>query len=360
LHGENIVKQRAFTLVELLVVIAIIGVLIGLLLPAINAAREAGRQAQCMNNCKQIGLAAISYQEAVGSFPFGVMLPKGEDPTSSYKWGANWVIQILPFTENPGLAKMFYNLKPVSDPANAALRATRIPTMLCPSDVNYNSKPYMPVNRNYEGANWARGNYAANGSIEQFWLWGNSNINFNGPRSTGWAIPWLRGVMGVNESSAMRQISDGAATTCLIGEIRAGVSPVDRRGVWAMGCAGASLMWGHGATDDHGPDNNSVLADDIIECDEITQSVGGQDSLLQMSMGCYGGGGNNQATARSMHPPGGAHICMCDGSVHFISDSINVSTTWSYTTGTRVASEFGIWEELMSPGDSLTIPGNAW
>jgi prepilin-type N-terminal cleavage/methylation domain-containing protein/prepilin-type processing-associated H-X9-DG protein len=353
-----VVKKTAFTLVELLVVIAIIGILIALLLPAINAAREAGRRAQCMNNCKQLGLAAINYQESLEKFPLGVMLPKGQDPASTYQWGANWVIQILPYTENPQLAKIFYPLKPLSDPANAVLRATRIPTMLCPSDALNNSKPYMPVVRSFEGANWARGNYAANGSLEQFELWGSSNINFVGPGSTGWAIPWLRGVMGVNESSAMRQITDGASHTCLLGEIRTGVAPMDRRGTWAMGCAGASLMWGHGATDDHGPNNNSELADDIIECDEIEQTIS-SDTLTQMFMGCYGGGGNNQATARSMHP-GGAHICMCDGAVVFISDSINVSTTWSYTTTTRVASEFGIWEQLMSAGDSLAIPNNTW
>jgi prepilin-type N-terminal cleavage/methylation domain-containing protein len=353
-------RKTAFTLVELLVVIAIIGILIALLLPAIQAAREAGRRAQCMNNCKQLGLACINYQESRGRFPFGVMLPRGADPSSTYQWGANWVVQILPFTEDPSLAKMFNNLKPISDPSNAALRATRMPVMLCPDDPNYNSKPYMPVNRSFEGSNWARGNYAANGSLEQFWLWGSSNINFNGPGSTGWAIPWLRGVMGVNESSAVKDISDGAANTCLIGEIRAGVAPMDRRGTWAMGCAGASILWGHGATDDHGPNNNSVLADDTIECDEVESAVGGQNNLVGMTMGCYGGGGNNQATVRSMHLAGGGHICMCDGSVHFISDSINVSTTWSYTTSTRVASEFGIWEQLMSAGDSMTIPNNTY
>ena len=351
-------KKNAFTLVELLVVIAIIGILIALLLPAIQAAREAARRAQCMNNIKQLGLACINYQESLGAFPVGVMLPKGQDPTNTYLWGANWVIQILPFTENPELAKIFNPLKPVSDPSNAALRATRIPTMLCPSDANYNSKPYMPIQRSYEGTNWARGNYAGNGSLEQFELWGNSTINFNGPRSTGWSIPWLRGVMGINESSPMRLITDGASHTCLLGEIRAGIAPVDRRGAWAMGCAGASLLWGHGATDDHGPNATAVLADDIIECDEIQQYVS-SDSLTQMYMGCFGGGGNNQQTARSMHP-GGAHICTCDGAVIFISDSINVSTTWSYTTTTRVASEFGIWEELMSAGDGLAIPANAW
>lgn len=83
--------RRAFTLVELLVVIAIIGILIALLLPAVQAAREAARRAQCSNGLKQIGLALHNYHDTNKCLPPATM--------TSGSHGASCFVRILPFME---------------------------------------------------------------------------------------------------------------------------------------------------------------------------------------------------------------------------------------------------------------------
>lgn len=63
--------RTGFTLIELLVVMAIIAVLAALLLPAVQSAREAARRSQCLNNVRQIGLAAQNYLSSNRSYPSG-------------------------------------------------------------------------------------------------------------------------------------------------------------------------------------------------------------------------------------------------------------------------------------------------
>lgn len=82
-------KRSAFTLVELLVVIAIIGILVGLLLPAVQAAREAARRMQCSNNVKQLSLSLHNFHDTFRGFPMG----------AEFEVGTAWSSLILPFME---------------------------------------------------------------------------------------------------------------------------------------------------------------------------------------------------------------------------------------------------------------------
>ena len=135
--------RGGFTLIELLVVIAIIAVLIGLLLPAVQAAREAARRAQCVNNLKQLGLAAHNYLSAMGAFPPGIVTTTagGSYQTPYATWTA-WSAQamLLPYLEQTPL----YNAANFSwaccfdgapsDAVNSTVYLTRIGPFLCPSD----------------------------------------------------------------------------------------------------------------------------------------------------------------------------------------------------------------------------------
>ena len=353
-------KRTAFTLVELLVVIAIIGILIGLLLPAINAAREAGRRAQCENNLKQLSFATLAYTEEHSAFPPACTW-LNNDPSNPAGGKDNWVIMILPHTEYNGLYKQINHLKPMSDLSNANARATLLPTMLCPSD-QYNRKPFngrSGQNTVSMGDNWARGNYAANGSLGV--LENNTGDYSSGGLGTpGWQDQRVRGIMGSGCSLTPAKVVDGLSHTILLAEIRAGVADYDARGVWAMSGACPSGIWGVGsfAGDDAGPNNPFFAADDMINCSQLRTAYGdttfyqtnGNGLAVQTNMPCSGVDMyNEQQTARSTHT-GGIYAAFADSSVHWISDFVQ-SSGGSVDNPT-------IWDRLIASGDGKLVTGD--
>ncbi|MDO4585341.1 MAG: DUF1559 domain-containing protein [Planctomycetia bacterium] len=108
-NGSTPAKSAGFTLVELLVVIAIIGMLVGLLLPAVQQAREAARLMQCANNMRQIALAMLNYESGQRTLP-PAYTESTEQTRETYKIPyatLNGLVFILPYIEQQAIYDQF-------------------------------------------------------------------------------------------------------------------------------------------------------------------------------------------------------------------------------------------------------------
>jgi len=346
-------RRTGFTLVELLVAIAIIAILIALILPAVQASRETARLKQCQNHLKQIGVALHSYDASHRVFPPAVVWsgPPGEPlgmgdlpvgPIDRVAMGlspdtepdrvyANWALMLLPHIEQGNLAKEYDYGLPVDDDANAEVRRMNLPLLKCPTDV-YNDVPYeRALLAGTEGHSYARGNYGFNFgpnngcfmfdmSCEEGFFTDSDDLENEAMRV------WGSGLGGVNLSFKFRDFPSGTSQMVAIDELRAGIDPLDPRGVWALGMAGSSITVRHGKFNlgGTGPINSlSSSSDDIISCAEL-EAIHSAQGLTDLGMPCQTNTipANHQATARSMHE-GGVNVLMLDGSVHFVNENVS-------------------------------------
>jgi prepilin-type N-terminal cleavage/methylation domain-containing protein/prepilin-type processing-associated H-X9-DG protein len=351
-------KRRGFTLIELLVVIAIIGVLIGLLLPAVQKVREAANRMKCTNNLKQIGLATMNYESTYSQFPPGAgalstvplnaaagtvpLVPAPAPPTYSALVAANGLgtqrpspqALILPFVEQANKYNQFDFTRDVnSDSVNTAAHDQDVPFYLCPSE-NSTAAFSNPL------GTYGRCNYQA-------------SIGWNPSPTSGLSDPTTGGVFFVEftntqwntmlnrpRAAHIGDITDGTSNTAMWSEIKRGVFAGSQLGNYSPGL----VPWDNvsvGSAAAMPPTGKCAVLPSAITSGTVFRYPGLEYCRAGFFVSYYSHlkGPNDQtidctdlnattAAARSWHP-GGVNVCFCDGSVHFIANTINLQT-WQW------------------------------
>ena len=283
--------KRGFTLIELLVVIAIIAILIALLLPAVQQAREAARRTSCKNNLKQLGLAMHNYHDVHLTLPI------------SFGWGGydvnnrgrSWMFQILPQIEQQNLQDDSVNGQPLSNGSNKAVAQTAVNAFLCPSDPGNNNgklngRANMPGGdyygiTNYKavaGSNWGWGSFQHSSPSGRYPNDKNGLDHGNGII--------CRGNAGEHAIvTKLKDIVDGTSHTYAIGE----AIPSE--------CTHTMWWWFNGSTG--------------------TCSI--PLNHYHRNLPTNPGDWPNNYSFSSWHT-GGGHFAMCDGTVQFVSENIDL------------------------------------
>ena len=311
--------RRGFTLVELLVVVSIIGILVGLLLPAVDAAREAGRRAQCANNLKQLALGCLAHEEVQTYLPTGGWTwwwAGDPDRGTDMRQPGGWDYTVLPYIGQQAMYDMGLG-QSIADKKTAFAQRGQmpIPTFYCPTrrrPQGYLSAGPLPgYPHSYSSANagdvilQARSDYAANaGTNENNCWWWEAPIkddpsfadvpNYLASIYQQYGFHSADGVVYLLSTVKMAMITDGASNTYLLGE--------------------KNLNPDHYTDGMEATDNNPLYAG--FDWDWERWASGGPLAMRP----------DWTITTRSAGALGRAEHGHCDGSVHWISYSIEPAT----------------------------------
>jgi prepilin-type N-terminal cleavage/methylation domain-containing protein/prepilin-type processing-associated H-X9-DG protein len=305
---------RGFTLIELLVVISIIAVLIALLLPAVQSAREAARRMQCINNLKQLGLAAHNYAQVNECFPSGTYFMFPQAPSCArWKQGPSFLISLLPFVEAiNGFNSYNANLHPYQS-ENSTVIGFGLSALWCPSDPDVAQPIVTTTPRNLLGS-------CSGVSGEQPFPWRLQHTSYGGnsgpipiaPIGPSGVDPnyqsqmsQAQGVINFGSTTAIRAITDGTSNTLLFGERNySKITPAADKGPWLLFFSGA---------------NSDSMCTSMFPINSWKKFT--FVSPTQNDWAVAGGGNASTAGAGSNHP-GGANFGFCDGSVRFLKETI--------------------------------------
>ncbi|EAQ79745.1 DUF1559 domain-containing protein [Blastopirellula marina] len=308
--------SRAFTLVELLVVIAIIGVLIALLLPAVQQAREAARRMQCTNNLKQLVLATHNYHDTHLVFPPGVV--QNNIDAEFVNPRLTWGIHLYPYLEAGNIYDQFdFNQSGIVwiNTANSGGPTRPVAQVLsmmqCPSD-GVGADTYE--HPSFPGNVFARGNYAV--------FFGNLTKGDTRTLSAN-HLPAAFGYRTVK----MASIIDGTSNTMAFGELLKGSGAISDSmvGSYWYDFPGAAWIFTREIP-------NTSVPDSIR-----SSSCGTAANKPELNLPCTGVNGSGETAASRSRHPSGVEVGMCDGSVHFISETIGLEV-WQ-ALGSRAGSE---------------------
>jgi len=334
--------RSGFTLVELLVVIAIIGILIALLLPAVQAAREAARRSQCSNNLKQLGLALHNYHDTFKSFPSAWIHDSTTLPTDYNLWG--WSAMILPYVEQtalhdqirPGPNHLELLAAGLLNGTSLGVLSEPVSVFRCPSDqgpAQNTLRDRFPWSAGANSGRIATSNYVAATDT-----WRTSDSSSSWPDcSSGQNQSQSLGLFRANSGYKFRDIRDGSSNVIALGERRWLVT-MDNGNLYTVGAAN---LFGIRRRNDRAHRADQLAAG----CAGINLSVNAA-------------GGYKRRDFSSEHP-GGAQFALADGSVRFISETIehdlgasghscdvdatlcDIDTTWEYLIGIRDGATLG-------------------